>query len=98
MVTGDAAVGGLEGRAGLLTPETAAEVARLHTPGQDAVAAEADHFGLGFEKQHAVGPEAFGHCGAAGANGFADPVTGIAYGYTRRRFGSRAAWPRRTGR
>lgn len=48
---------------------------------------EWDHFGLGFERQHAVGPLAFGHCGAAGAQGFADPVTGIAYGYTRRRFG-----------
>ncbi|KIF07163.1 beta-lactamase [Streptomyces sp. RSD-27] len=82
-----AAISGLEGLPALLKPETAAEVARLHTPGQDAVVAEADHFGLGFEKQHAVGPEAFGHCGAAGANGFADPVTGIAYGYTRRRFG-----------
>ncbi|MFH7593698.1 serine hydrolase domain-containing protein [Streptomyces racemochromogenes] len=82
-----AAISGLEGLPALLTPETAAEVARLHTPGRDAVVPEADHFGLGFEKQHAVGPEAFGHCGAAGANGFADPVTGIAYGYTRRRFG-----------
>ncbi|MFD8143327.1 serine hydrolase domain-containing protein [Streptomyces sp. NPDC059708] len=82
-----AAISGLNGLPALLTPQTAAEVARLHTPGQDAVVPEADHFGLGFEKQHAVGPEAFGHCGAAGANGFADPVTGIAYGYTRRRFG-----------
>ncbi|GAA0306730.1 serine hydrolase domain-containing protein [Streptomyces polychromogenes] len=82
-----ATISGLNGLPALLTPRTVAEVARLHTPGQDAVVAEADHFGLGFEKQHAVGPEAFGHCGAAGANGFADPVTGIAYGYTRRRFG-----------
>ncbi|MFD5419750.1 serine hydrolase domain-containing protein [Streptomyces sp. NPDC127069] len=82
-----AAISGLDGRPALLEPDTVAEVARLHTPGQDAVVPEADHFGLGFEKQHAVGPEAFGHCGAAGANGFADPVTGIAYGYTRRRFG-----------
>ncbi|RKT06633.1 CubicO group peptidase (beta-lactamase class C family) [Streptomyces sp. 3211.6] len=82
-----AAISGLEDRPALLKPETVAEVARLHTPGQDAVVPQADHFGLGFETQPLVGPEAFGHCGAAGANGFADPVTGIAYGYTRRRFG-----------
>ncbi|MEU3722034.1 serine hydrolase domain-containing protein [Streptomyces sp. NPDC031705] len=82
-----AAVGGLDGRPALLEPATVADVARLHTPGVDRVTSEADHFGLGFETQAAVGPEAFGHCGAAGAQGFADPVTGIAYGYTRRRFG-----------
>lgn len=82
-----AAIGGLDGRPALLEPETAAEVARPHTPGTDRVTSETDHFGLGFERQHAVGPEAFGHCGAAGGLGFADPVTGIAYGYTRRRFG-----------
>ncbi|WP_367401524.1 hypothetical protein [Streptomyces xanthophaeus] len=49
--------------------------------------AEQDRFGLGFAQQPAVGPEAFGHSGAAGGQGFADPVTGIAYGYTRRRYG-----------
>ncbi|MCM9081527.1 hypothetical protein L1606_26205 [Streptomyces spororaveus] len=45
-------------------------------------------FGFGFSQQPAVvvvGPGAFGHSGAAGAPGFADPVTGIAYGCTRRR-------------
>lgn len=82
-----AAISGLDGLPALLEPATVADVARLHTPGQDRVTSEADHFGLGFETQPAVGPEAFGHCGAAGGNGFADPVTGIAYGYTRRRFG-----------
>lgn len=82
-----AAIGEVDGRPALLKPETVVEFAKPHTPGQDRVVAEPDHFGLGFERQPAVGPEAFGHCGAAGANGFADPVTGIAYGYTRRRFG-----------
>ncbi|MFC6983815.1 serine hydrolase domain-containing protein [Streptomyces cirratus] len=82
-----AAIGEVDGRPALLKPETVAEFAKLHTPGLDRVVSEPDHFGLGFERQPAVGPEAFGHCGAAGANGFADPVTGIAYGYTRRRFG-----------
>ncbi|MFE5719223.1 serine hydrolase domain-containing protein [Streptomyces erythrochromogenes] len=82
-----AAISQVGARAALLKPETAAEVARLHTPGQEVLTGETDHFGLGFERQPAVGPQAFGHCGAAGAQGFADPVTGIAYGYTRRRFG-----------
>ncbi|MEW2413764.1 serine hydrolase domain-containing protein [Streptomyces sp. NPDC046866] len=82
-----AAIAGLDGRPALLEPETAAEVARPHTPGPDRVTAGADHFGLGFERQHAVGPRAFGHSGAAGGLGWADPATGIAYGYTRRRFG-----------
>ncbi|WP_308369294.1 MULTISPECIES: serine hydrolase domain-containing protein [unclassified Streptomyces] len=81
-----AAISELDGRAPLLKPETAAEFARLHTPGPDRVTQEADHFGLGFEQQPAVGPEAFGHSGASGGQAFADPVTGIAYAYTRRRF------------
>ncbi|MFD6873706.1 MULTISPECIES: serine hydrolase domain-containing protein [unclassified Streptomyces] len=82
-----AAISGAEDRPALLEPATAADVARPHTPGVDRVTSEVDHFGFGFERQHAVGPEAFGHCGAAGGLGFADPVTGIAYGYTRRRYG-----------
>ncbi|MEU7551166.1 serine hydrolase domain-containing protein [Streptomyces sp. NPDC044571] len=82
-----AAIGEVDGRAPLLEPETAAEFARLHTPGEDRVTAEPDHFGLGFEQQPAVGPRAFGHSGAAGGLGWADPATGLAYGYTRRRFG-----------
>ncbi|MFE2140947.1 serine hydrolase domain-containing protein [Streptomyces sp. NPDC059456] len=82
-----AAISEVEGRPALLEPRTAAEFARPHTPGEDRVTAETDHFGLGFERQHAVGPRAFGHSGAAGGLGWADPATGIAYGYTRRRFG-----------
>ncbi|MEU3774848.1 serine hydrolase domain-containing protein [Streptomyces sp. NPDC032472] len=82
-----AAIGEMDGRPALLDPRTVAEVARPHTPGPDRVTPEADHFGLGFERQHAVGPRAFGHSGAAGGLGWADPATGVAYGYTRRRFG-----------
>ncbi|MDJ0384162.1 serine hydrolase domain-containing protein [Streptomyces sp. G-G2] len=81
-----AAIGEQAGRPALLTPATAAEFAKLHTPGDDLVTPDKDHFGLGFEQQPAVGPQAFGHCGASGGLGFADPVTGVAYGYTRRRF------------
>ncbi|WP_308120377.1 serine hydrolase domain-containing protein [Streptomyces bambusae] len=81
-----AAIGVLDDRPALLKPDTAAEVARLHTPGADRVVPEVDHFGLGFELQPAVGPQAFGHSGAAGAQSFADPATSVAYAYTRRRF------------
>ncbi|MEU2395848.1 serine hydrolase domain-containing protein [Streptomyces sp. NPDC007369] len=81
-----AAIGAADGRPALLEPGTAAEWARLHTPGDDRVTPESDHFGLGFEQQPAVGPRAFGHSGAAGGLGWADPATGIAYGYVRRRF------------
>ncbi|MFD8413476.1 serine hydrolase domain-containing protein [Streptomyces sp. NPDC059650] len=81
-----AAIGVLDGRPALLEPGTAAEFARLCLAGDDRVTAEQDHFGLGFERQPAVGPEAFGHSGAAGGLGWADPATGIAYGYVRRRY------------
>lgn len=71
-----AAIGGVDGRAPLLKPETLAECAKPHTPGVDLVTAEADRFALGFTRQPAVGPEAFGHSGAAGAQGFMGPGHG----------------------
>ncbi|WP_406453298.1 beta-lactamase family protein [Streptomyces sp. NBC_00876] len=78
------------GRPALLKPETRAEFARLGLAGTDRVTLETDHFGLGFERPHtaypSLGEDAYGHCGAAGSQAFADPASGIAYGYTRRRF------------
>ncbi|MET7615531.1 serine hydrolase domain-containing protein [Streptomyces sp. NPDC005408] len=85
-----AAVSEVDGRAPLLKPETIAEFGRLHTAGTDVVTGEVDHFGLGFEAMGVrypfLAPDAFGHSGAAGGMGFADPTTGVAYGYVRRRF------------
>lgn len=85
-----AAISEVAGRPPLLKPETQAEVARLNLAGIDRVTDEVDHFGLGFERLHvrypSLGEGAFGHCGAAGAQSFADPASGIAYGYTRRRY------------
>lgn len=85
-----AATGGVDGRAPLLRPETIAEFSRLRTPGTDLVTGEVDHFGLGFETSYVrypfLGGTAFGHSGAAGSQAFADPASGVAYGYTRRRF------------
>ncbi|MFD6182505.1 serine hydrolase domain-containing protein [Streptomyces goshikiensis] len=82
-----AAIGEVDGRAPLLKPDTAAEFAKPHTPGPDLVTPDPDHFALGFELLPGVGPRALGHSGAAGGVGFGDPETGVAYAYTRRRFG-----------
>ena len=78
------------GRPPLPKPDSVAEFSRLHTLGADAVTGEPDHFGLGFETRYTrypfLGPEAFGHGGAAGSPAFADPRSGVAYAYIRRRF------------
>jgi CubicO group peptidase (beta-lactamase class C family) len=85
-----AAISTLDGRPPLLLPGTVAEFAGLRTPGTDLVTGQADHFGLGFEylagRHPFLGPDAFGHSGATGSLGFADPASGVAYAYTRRRF------------
>ncbi|NUT05715.1 MAG: beta-lactamase family protein [Hamadaea sp.] len=87
-----AAVSGIDGRPPLLTEATLAEFTTLHTPGTDLVTGEPDHFLLGFEatgvRYPVLGRRAFGHSGAIGAESFADPDSGLAYSYTRRRFTS----------
>jgi CubicO group peptidase (beta-lactamase class C family) len=85
-----AAIGEVDGRPALLEATTLTEFTRLHTRGVDVVTGEPDHFLLGFEavglRYPALGADAFGHSGATGAQSFADPSSGIAYSYTRRRF------------
>jgi len=80
----------VDGRPPLLTGDTIAGFGTLRTPGPDLVTRSEDHFGIGFEalssKYGFLSPDALGHSGAAGSLGFADPRSGIAYGYTRRRF------------
>jgi CubicO group peptidase (beta-lactamase class C family) len=75
----------------LLTPAVAAEFATPYSTGPDVVTGEADHFCLGFENLRPrfgfLHSGAYGHTGATGALGWADPESGIAYGYVRRRFG-----------
>ncbi|MFD7864614.1 serine hydrolase domain-containing protein [Streptomyces sp. NPDC059783] len=84
-----ATLGEFAGLPALLKPETRAEFARPGLTGTDLVTEQTDHFGLGFERPSEdhpeLGTDAYGHCGAAGAQAFADPASGIAYGYTRRR-------------
>ena len=85
-----ATISEVDGKPPLLRPGTHAEFTTPHSPGLDLVTGEHDHFLLGFEAQAVrypfLGPDAFGHSGAVGAQSFADPRSGIAYSYTRRRF------------
>lgn len=86
-----AAISELDGRPPLLKPDTIAEVGQIHSCGQDLVGRVYKSFGLGFQTvadtaYPFLGAGAFGHSGAAGSQAFADPRSGLAYGYTRRRY------------
>jgi len=85
-----AALTGLGGKPPLLRAETITEFSAPHLTGSDLVTGAWDAFGLGFERPATefpgLGPDAFGHCGVAGSLGLADPRSGLAYGYVRRRF------------
>lgn len=75
----------------LLKEDTAAEFGQLHSVGYDVVARSHRSYGLGFQATADIwhpflGAGAFGHSGAGGCQAFADPRSGLAYGYTRRRF------------
>ena len=63
---------------------------RSTPPASTVTRTDVHTFGLGFEVQGIrypfLGPDAFGHSGAAGAQAFADPRSGVTYGYVRRRF------------
>jgi CubicO group peptidase (beta-lactamase class C family) len=86
-----AALSGVEGSPPLLRPRT---ITDFGTPGEPApdllTGVTGNQFGLGYEaltiRYPFLGPAAFGHFGAAGSLGFADPRSGVAYGYTRDRF------------
>ncbi|MEV8523056.1 serine hydrolase domain-containing protein [Streptomyces sp. NPDC052000] len=85
-----AVLGDFNGQGPLLKPDTVAEFARIHSHGTDLVLGGPSAFGLGFEalgvSYPALGADTFGHSGAAGSLAFGDPRSGLAYGYTRRRF------------
>ncbi|TDD13774.1 beta-lactamase family protein, partial [Nonomuraea diastatica] len=87
----------MNGRAPLLKPDTVGEFAQLHSVGGDLVRGEQGRYALGFQAkglQYAfLSASAFGHDGSAGAEAFADPLNGIAFGYTRRRFGFGWSYP-----
>ncbi|MFE2040366.1 serine hydrolase domain-containing protein [Streptomyces sp. NPDC059477] len=86
-----AAIGEVDGKAPLLKEDTVAEFGQPHSVGYDLVTRTHSAYGLGFQAPSEIaypflGAGAFGHSGAAGAQAFADPRNGLAYGYTRRRF------------
>lgn len=86
-----AAVGGLDGREPLLKPDTVAEFGQIHSIGYDLVLRAHKSFGVGFQNVAEawypfLGAGSIGHKGVGGSQAFADPRSGLAYGYTRRRF------------
>ncbi|MGW2884070.1 serine hydrolase domain-containing protein [Streptomyces griseoruber] len=86
-----AAISEREGKAPLLKEDTAAEFGQMHSVGYDLVSRAHRAYGLGFQATADVyhpflGAGTFGHAGAGGSQAFADPRSGLAYGYTRRRF------------
>ncbi|MDX2573614.1 serine hydrolase domain-containing protein [Streptomyces scabiei] len=85
-----AAISTVDGRPPLLKPDTIGEFGQIHSVGHDLVARAPKAFGLGFQATAELvhpflGAGTFGHSGAGGSQAFADPRSGLAYGYTRRR-------------
>ncbi len=92
-----AAGGALEG-IDLVSRRVLAEAVAEHAQGTDAVLNRPSRFGLGFQLPQAErplgpNPEAFGHFGAGGSLGFADPRAGVAFGYVMNRMGPRFQSP-----
>lgn len=78
-------IGELDGGTRLFTPETT-ELARTErSSGPDRVLVISTRFGLGYMLHGSASPllseTSFGHPGRGGALGFADPESGIAFGY-----------------
>jgi CubicO group peptidase (beta-lactamase class C family) len=70
----------------VLSPATIAMATAEQVYGQDLVLERPTRFGLGFQltmRERPLGPNggAFGHFGAGGSLGFADPEAGLAVGY-----------------
>ncbi len=83
-----AAIGEVDGMR-LLRPETVAAACVLQASGPDKVLLLPTTFGLGFMLPPTLAPDAapsaFGHPGAGGSLGLADPASGIAIGYVMNR-------------
>jgi CubicO group peptidase (beta-lactamase class C family) len=70
----------------VLSPETVVRATREAVNGTDIVLQRPTRFGLGFqltmaERPLGPSPRAFGHFGAGGSLGFADPDARVAFGY-----------------
>ncbi|WAL95321.1 serine hydrolase domain-containing protein [Streptomyces sp. Je 1-369] len=86
-----AAVTGIGGREALLTADTVTGFGQVQSVGHDLVSGTVKAFAVGFQATSVyvypfLGAGTIGHSGAGGSQAFADPRSGLAYGYTRRRF------------
>lgn len=83
-----ATIGDVDGSR-LLSPEALARATEVQARGRDAVLGFPTAFGLGFmlppSLSQAARPEAFGHPGAGGSLGLADPRAGFGFGYVMNR-------------
>ncbi|NQD91570.1 beta-lactamase family protein [Pseudomonas sp. CrR25] len=83
----------LDGR--LLESELLDELTREHSVGEDKTLLTRTRFGLGcmLDQQdvanatYGLGPQAFGHPGAGGSSGFADPERDVAFGFVTNNLG-----------
>jgi CubicO group peptidase (beta-lactamase class C family) len=87
----------LDGR--VLSAATVAELCVPRAEGPDLVLGRPSRFSAGFqlpqpERPFGTGDRAFGHFGAGGALGFADPDAGLAFGYLMNEMGPRWQNPR----
>jgi CubicO group peptidase (beta-lactamase class C family) len=83
----------------LVREDTLAHAITEASSGPDAVLVRPSRFGLGFqltqpERPLGPNPRAFGHFGAGGSLGFADPDARLAFGYTMNQAGPRWQNPR----
>jgi CubicO group peptidase (beta-lactamase class C family) len=83
----------------LLEPALIEEARRETSEGTDFVLRRPTRFGLGFQltqPERPLGPNArsFGHFGAGGSLGFADPDARLSFGYSPNRAGPRWQDPR----
>lgn len=80
-----ALVGDVDGGARLFAPATLAAARTAESDGPDRVLVVGTRFGLGYmlhgPASPMLGPGAFGHPGRGGSLGFADPESGIGFGY-----------------
>jgi CubicO group peptidase (beta-lactamase class C family) len=92
-------LGGTVDGVGLVSAESLQECTTEQVYGDDLVLHRPSRFGIGFqltqtERPLGPNPGAFGHFGAGGSLGYADPAAGVAFGYVINTLGPRWQNPR----